>query len=237
MKYDLTGKKVLITGGSSGLGKAMAAMLQKKGAKVLITGRDEAKLKQVAEQLNVAFCRADVAKDEEIEQMYSKVDEELGGLDVLINNAGIGSSLWPEVDELTRENIREVHEVNVLGAAVVAAHAAKIFKTQKSGAIVNIASTAAMKGYKRGSVYTSSKFALRAFTQCWQAELRPYNVRVIGVNPSEVPTAFNQPEREERPDDPKKLSSDEIAHAVVSALEMDTRGFIPELTVWATNPF
>ena len=74
-------------------------------------------------------------------------------------------------------------------------------------------------------------------TQCWQAELRPHNVRVILINPSEVTTAFAQENRIERPEKDNKLRGVEIAHATISALEMDDRGFIPELTVWATNPF
>ena len=74
-------------------------------------------------------------------------------------------------------------------------------------------------------------------TQCWQAELRKYNVRVILVNPSEVPTAFGSTERIEKAEAKNKLRSFEIAHTIVSALEMDDRGFIPEVTVWATNPF
>ena len=74
-------------------------------------------------------------------------------------------------------------------------------------------------------------------TQCWQAELRKYNVRVILINPSEVTTAFGNSERKEREEIPNKLRSEEIAHTIVSTLAMDDRGFIPEVTVWATNPF
>ena len=74
-------------------------------------------------------------------------------------------------------------------------------------------------------------------TQCWQSELRPHNIRVFLVNPSEVTTAFANPERVERVDVDNKLRPKEIAHATISALEMDDRGFIPELTVWASNPF
>ncbi len=119
----------------------------------------------------------------------------------------------------------------------MASEAAKLFKKQKSGNIINISSTAGTKGFANGTVYASSKFALRGMTQCWQAELRKYNVRVILVNPSEVTTAFGDGERRERPEVKNKLRSIEIAHTIVSSLEMDDRGFIPEVTVWATNPF
>ena len=74
-------------------------------------------------------------------------------------------------------------------------------------------------------------------TQCWQSELRKYNIRVSQVNPSEVPTAFGSLDRKERSESDNKLTVKEIAHAIVSSLEMDDRGFINELNVWATNPF
>ena len=105
------------------------------------------------------------------------------------------------------------------------------------GNIINIASTAALKGFARGTVYAASKFAVRGLTQCWQAELRKENIRVMLVNPSEVTTAFNNKKRIERDEEKKKLTPKEIAHAIVSAIKMDKRGFIPELNVWATNPF
>jgi 3-oxoacyl-[acyl-carrier protein] reductase len=73
-------------------------------------------------------------------------------------------------------------------------------------------------------------------TQCWQAELRPSDIRVFGINPSEVTTAFAVEDRSERDEHPRKLRPIEIAHAIVGALEMSPRGFIPELSVWATNP-
>ena len=130
-----------------------------------------------------------------------------------------------------------VYSVNVFGAALMAKYAAKLFKKQNYGNIINIASTAGTKGFANGTVYASSKFALRGMTQCWQAELRKYNVRVILVNPSEVLTAFGDDEGKERKEVSNKLRSYEIAHTIVSTLEMDDRGFIPEVTVWATNPF
>ncbi len=95
---------------------------------------------------------------------------------------------------------------------------------------------AATKGFSHGTIYASSKFALRGMTFCWQHELRPFNIRVILINPSEVPTAFNQEDREEREDEKGKLTAKEIAHTIRYSLMMDARGFIPELSVWATNP-
>lgn len=226
----------LVTGGNSGLGKATAKMLIQKGAKVIITGRDKIKTEKVANAIGAKPFHCDVTNDQQINDMYAFISKEFGGLDTLINNAGIGQRMG--LGEITREKMREVYEVNVLGATMVAKGALPFFLKQKSGNIVNIASTASLKGYPTGSIYASSKFALRGLTQCWQGELRKDNIRVIQINPSEVPTAFgDEDHREERPLEQNKLTPEEIAHTIVSTLEMDNRGYIPEVTVHATNPF
>ena len=226
----------LVTGGSAGIGKATAKMLADKGGKVAITGRDKSKLEKVAKEIGAFPILADAAKEEDVNKTYELLLGEFGKLDCLINNAGIGGG-WGEITELDMKAFHNVYDVNVFGAAMMGSKAAQIFKKQNYGNIVNIASTAALKGYASGTVYASSKFALRGMTQCWQADLRKYNVRVILVNPSEVTTAFGSSERVEREEVSNKLRSDEIAYTIVSTLEMDDRGFIPEVTVWATNPF
>lgn len=226
----------LVTGGSAGIGKATAKLLIEKGGKVAITGRDKTKLDRVAKEIGAFAIHADVAIENDVHKTYEIFLKEFGKLDCLINNAGIGDS-WNELSDLDMKAFHRVYDVNVFGAALMASEAAKLFKKQKSGNIINIASTAATKGFANGTVYSSSKFALRGMTQCWQAELRKYNVRVILVNPSEVTTAFGDPERVERTEVKNKLRPIEIAHTIVAALEMDDRGFIPEVTVWATNPF
>ncbi|MGI9625950.1 MAG: SDR family oxidoreductase, partial [Longimicrobiales bacterium] len=188
-----------------------------------------------AKELGATGVVADVANDDDVERTYAETIEALGGLDVLINNAGIG--VHKPLSELTREDYRTVFEVNVFGAAMMAKRAAAIFTEQGGGHIVNVASTSGLRGYARGSVYSASKFAMRSMSECWRAELRPHNIRVIQVNPSFVPTAFGREDRIEQPEEKGKLTPAEIAHAIVGALEMDDRGFIPELTVHATNPF
>mgnify|MGYP003507288034 FL=1 len=226
----------LVTGGSAGIGKATAKLLVEKGGKVAITGRDKSKLEKVAKEIGAFSIHADVALENDAHKTYELFLKQFGRLDCLINNAGIGDA-WNEITELDMKAFHKVYDVNVFGVALMASEAAKLFKKQKSGNIINIASTAGTKGFANGTVYSSSKFALRGMTQCWQAELRKYNVRVILVNPSEVTTAFGDNERNEKPELKNKLRPLEIAHTIISALEMDDRGFIPEVTVWATNPF
>ncbi len=228
--------KILITGGNSGIGKAAAKLLADNGANVGITGRDKEKLERVAKEINALAIHTDVSKESDIELTYKLFLDKFGSLDCLINNAGIGE--FPTLEEVTLDAFMKVYSVNVFGAALMAREAAKIFKKQNSGGnIINIASTASLKGFARGTIYSSSKFALRSMTECWQAELRPFNIRVMQVNPSEVTTAFGNEGRKERDEVANKLTSDEIAHTIKAMLEMDDRGMIPEVTVWARNPW
>jgi len=233
---DLKNAKVIITGGSSGLGKAMAKLLIEHGAKVLITGRNIEKLNAVAQEIGAIPFHANVAEQEDVMATFEAAKKELGGLNVLINNAGIASS-WSKIDQLDIDQMRKVYDVNVFGAAMMGKEAAKIFIEQKSGNIVNIASTAALNGFPGGTIYSSSKFALRGMSKNWQEELRKFNIRVFNINPSAVPTAFSVEDRSERKEEANKLTSAEIAHAVIGVLQMDERGYIPELSVHATNPF
>ncbi|MGB0404162.1 MAG: SDR family oxidoreductase [Salibacteraceae bacterium] len=233
---NLKGAKILITGGSSGIGKAMALMAIEKGAEVLITGRNEDKLKKVASDLGASYVHADVSNEKDIESTFNWIKNNWNNqLDVLINNAGIG--YMGKVEDIQWSDFETMFHVNVFGAAMMSKHAVKLFRNLGKGNIVNVASTAGLKGFQTGTVYSASKFALRGMTQCWQAELRKDNIRVMLINPSEVTTAFAQEGRVERENVANKLSPKEIAHATITSLEMDDRGFVPELTIWASNPF
>jgi 3-oxoacyl-[acyl-carrier protein] reductase len=226
----------LVTGGSLGIGKATAKLLVEKGGKVAITGRNKSRLEKAAKEIGAFPIHADAGKPEDIKRTYDEFLKEFKKLDCLINNAGIGGK-WDQVFDLELDDFMKVYSVNVFGAALMAKYAANLFKKQNYGNIINISSTAGTKGFANGTVYSSSKFALRGMTECWRAELRKFNVRVILVNPSEVLTAFGDDEGRERKEESNKLRGIEIAHTIISALEMDDRGFIPEVTVWATNPF
>jgi 3-oxoacyl-[acyl-carrier protein] reductase len=226
----------IVTGGSLGIGKATAKSLIEHGARVLITGRDEGRLIQAAEETGAEYLLADVSNPDDASHTVKTAVQVLGGLNVLINNAGIGSRREP-LTEVTLADFQRVYAVNVFGAAIMAREAAKVFQAQNYGNIINVASTAATRGYAGGTVYASSKFALRGMTMCWQAELRKYNVRVVLINPSEVTTAFGSKERIEREEQANRLRSTEVAHAIVNSLMMDDRGFIPELNIFATNPW
>ncbi len=231
---DLNNKIALVTGGSAGIGYSVAKMLREAGAKVAITGRGEARLKQAAEVLGAHPIVADVSKEADVERTYAEVLKTFGDLDILINNAGVGV-FRPLVDLPTAEFDR-IFATNVTGAMMMAREAAKIFIKRNRGDIVNIASTAAYRGAPNGTAYYASKFALRGMTECWRGELRKHNIRVMLINPSEVITSFAAAAGFEQKDNPSKLRGSDIAHAVRSVLEMNDRGFTTELTVFATNP-
>jgi 3-oxoacyl-[acyl-carrier protein] reductase len=224
----------LITGGSAGIGYSIAKTLAESGARVAITGRDKGRLEEAAKALGVTPIQADVAKEADVERTYREVLGKFGDLDILINNAGIGT-FKPLVD-LEKANFDAIFATNVTGAMLMAREAAKIFVKRNRGNIINIASTAGLRGAPNGTAYYASKFALRGMTECWRAELRKNNIRVMLVNPSEVITNFAATAGFAQKANESKLRGEEIAHAVRAILEMDDRGFTTELSVFATNP-
>lgn len=232
---NLSEAKVLITGGSSGIGLETARQLISQGAKVAICGRNASKLTQVAEAIGAIAIPADVSKEEDVKNMVSTAIEKLGGLDVLINNAAYGH--FAMLTDLETSKFQELIATNVIGAMMVGKECATYFSTQKYGNIINISSTAGRAGFAGGTAYVATKFALAGMTECWRAELRKSNVRVMLINPSEVQTDFvANSGREARPFNTTKLQSKEIAHTILMMLSMDNVGFITEATVWATNP-
>lgn len=224
----------IVTGGSSGIGYAIAKTLKEAGAKVAITGRHRERLTQAEQELGVWATNADVSKEEDVKRVFAEVIEEFGHVDILVNNAGFG--VFHELVEQDRESFEAVMATNVTGAMMMGREAAKHFIERQSGNIVNIASTAALRGAPRGTAYYASKFALRGMTECWRAELRKHNVRVMLVNPSEVVTGFFDTAGLPQQVNETKLQPEDIAHAVRAMLEMNDRGFTTELTVFATNP-
>jgi 3-oxoacyl-[acyl-carrier protein] reductase len=231
---DLTNKVALITGGTAGIGRAVAQALSAAGARVAITGRDEKRLADTARELGVYPIRADVANEKDVIRANRDVLKEFGDLDILVNNAGIG--FFKSLVDFDLASFEAVFATNVTGAMLMGREAAKHFISKKSGNIINVASTAALRGAPNGTAYYASKFALRGMTECWRAELRKYNIRVFLLNPSEVLTSFAATAGIPQKENATKLISDDIGYVVKMMLEMDSRGFIPEISVFATNP-
>lgn len=232
---ELKGATALVTGGSEGIGKGIAAALKREGAEVIITGRDQEKLETAAAELDVGLIQGDVAVEEDVVRTVEEFVDRLGRIDILVNNAGFG--FFAPLVEMELEQLEAVYRTNVFGAFLMAREAARHFIRQGSGNLINISSTSGLKGGQGSTAYSSSKFALRGMTECWRDELRRHNVRVMLVNPSEVLTSFAATAGFEQKASAKKLLPEEIADAIVGALEINDRGFIPEFAVFATNPF
>jgi 3-oxoacyl-[acyl-carrier protein] reductase len=231
---NLKNAVALVTGGSSGIGRAIAQTLAESGARVAITGRDKRRLDEAARAIGAFAVQADVAKEADVERTYGEVLGKFGALDILVNNAGVGT-FKPLVD-FDRASFESVFATNVTGAMLMAREAAKHFIQRQRGNIVNISSTAGLRGAPNGTAYYASKFALRGMTECWRAELRKHNIRVFLINPSEVLTSFAGTAGLSQKENASKLRSEDIAQIVKAALEMDDRAFVPELSVFATNP-
>ena len=231
---NLNNAVALVTGGSSGIGRAVAESLTAAGARVAITGRHTARLAEAARAIGAHGVQADVSVEADVLRTYREVMERFGDLDILVNNAGFG--VLKPLTDFTLDEFDRVFATNVRGPMLMAREAARIFVARNRGNIVNIASTAGLRGAPNGTAYYGSKFALRGMTECWRAELRTHNIRVFLVKPSEVMTCFAAAAGFAQKRHASKLHSEDIAHAVRAALEMDDRGFTTELTVFATNP-
>ncbi len=232
---ELKDAVALVTGGSEGIGRAIAEALKHGGCKVTVTGRREDVLKKAAGEIGADWITADVGKEEDAVRTVNAVIKKHGRLDVLVNNAGYG--VFKPLVDMTLDELEGVYRTNVFGAFLMAREAARQFVKQGSGELINISSTSGLKGGRGSTAYSSSKFALRGMTECWRDELRRHNVRVMLVNPSEVVTEFATKAGFQREVSEKKLRPADIADAIVGALKVDSRGFIPEFSVFATNPF
>jgi len=232
---DLKNAAALVTGASCGIGFETARLLREHGARVAICARHKDELEASAKMLGAFPIVADVTKEDEVLRMIDAVVKEYDDYNVLINNAGFGK--FGPLVELTSDDFFSVWRTNVLGAMMVARESAKHFIGRKYGNIVNISSTAGQHGFANGTAYCSSKFALHGMTECWRAELRQHNIRVMQVNPSEVQTSFGAADSSHaRADNPTKLEASDIGHVILSMLEIEDRGFVTESTIWATNP-
>jgi 3-oxoacyl-[acyl-carrier protein] reductase len=232
---NLRNATALVTGGSSGIGLAIAKTLVDAGSRVAITGRNQNRLAEAAKAIGAHPIKADVSSEDDVRRTYRDVFDKFGHLDILVNNAAFGERR--SLVDMDRAAFDKILQTNVIGMMLMSREAAKHFVERKAGNIVNLGSTAGVRGAANGTSYYASKFAVRGMTECWRAELRQHNVRVFLINPSEVLTNFAATAGfPQDTKNPTKLQSEDIAHIVRAVLEMNDRGFTTELTVFATNP-
>ena len=225
-------QRFLITGGSQGIGAAIVAQAREAGHQVVFTGRNVAEIAAVAKATGAHGIKADVSIDTDNARTVETCVSVMGGVDVLINNAGTGYNA--EIGDLDINKMRQLFGINVFGMVDLTNRVAPLMKAQGSGDIVNLASTSGTKGAKGGTAYSGSKWAVRGISQCWQAELRPLGIRVVCICPSEVQT--NWMGKTGR-NNPNKLYAADIAATIMAGLNMPRRVLWTELTVFANNPW
>ena len=196
-QFDLSGKAAIITGGSKGLGLAMAAGLASAGARIMVVNRNAAEGLQAAKDLGVDYGTqaisfpADIADPQQTEEMAKAAMESFGQIDILINSAGI--NIRGAIDEITPEEFSQVMNVNVNGTWLSSRAVVPFMKKNGSGKIINLASTLGLVGLANRTPYTSSKGAVVQMTRALALELAPFNINVNAICPGPFLTDMNLP--------------------------------------------
>lgn len=236
---NLKGKNALVTGGGRGLGKAVAVALANEGVNVGITGRNEESLKTTVSELEklgvkAAYSVFDVEEMTQVEQGVASIASQLGSIDILINNAGVGD--FGSFEEMPVETWEKVMKVNLFGVYYVAKATLPYLKQNKEGDIVNVASTAGLKGAPNMSAYCASKAAVISLSQSLMAELRKFNIRVITLTPSTIATDMSIEGKLTDGNPEKVLQPEDFAEWVRDILKMNRRAMIASASIFSTNP-
>lgn len=231
-------KICLVTGATRGIGRAIAKMLLEEGAQVAICGRDQSAVDKAVKELHaqtggkVAGKAADVRNHEDIAGLFRYIDSEFGGLDVLVNNAGVG--VFRSVSDLSVEDWLLTLETNLSGVFYCCREAFPRFKTRGGGYIVNISSLAGKNPFAGGSAYNASKFGLNGFSEAMMLDKRNDNVRVSYIMPGSVATEFSGHDSDSGQD--WKIHPDDVAEIVRSLMRMPERTLISRVEVRPSRP-
>ncbi|GEN82440.1 putative oxidoreductase YoxD [Sporosarcina luteola] len=235
----ITGKNAIITGAGRGIGRATAIAFAKEGIHVGLIGKTAANLEKVAEELreygvNVSLAAADVSDNASVIAAVDYVKSELGPIDILINNAGIGK--FGKFLELSPEEFKHIIDVNLMGMYYVTRAVLPEMIERQTGDIINISSTAGQKGAPVTSAYSASKFGVLGLTESLMLEVRKHNIRVSALTPSTVATdlAFEENLTDGNPD--KVIQPEDLAEMMVAQLKLHPRVLLKSAGLWSTNP-
>ncbi len=236
---SLKDKTAIITGAGKGIGRAIALALIAEGVHVGLLARTDKDLQELAAAatkagLRSAVALADVGDREQVDAAIGKIKNELGPIDILINNAGTGAfGKFLELEPAQWENIIRV---NLLGVYYVTRAVLPGMIERSSGDIINISSTAGQRGAPVTSAYSASKFGVMGLTESLMQEVRKHNIRVTALTPSTVATdlAIDLKLTDGNPE--KVMQAEDVAELIIAQLKLNRRVFIKESGIWSTNP-
>ena len=233
---SLKNKRILITGSGRGLGKAIALLLGKHGAKIIVSARTKSEIIFVANQIIMAGGEAiaiscDITDKNSVQELFSTIDKEFGGIDILINNAGVG--IFKSIEILEEEEINLMLAVNLIGTFNCTKEAFKRMKLINHGHIINVISTAGKTGRKNESGYCASKWGVVGFTECLRLEGRPLGIKVTSFFPGGINTPFwdSEENAKHQPQSSKFMNPDYVAENLLAAVNTHDNINIDEIVV------
>lgn len=234
---NLTEKVAIVTGGTKGIGFAIAGRLVQEGAKVFVCSRTRSDLEDAIERLTqlgeAAGKLCDVRVEEQVKAVLESCEKNFGGVDILINNAGMG--LFDKtVEEMSSDEFRQTLETNLFGVFYACHHAIPMMKKRGGGYIFNISSLAGQNPHPRMAAYNASKFGLNGFSEALMQEVRHENIKVSYICPGSVNTYFGG----DAPTDEKswQLQPEDIAQVVADLLAMNERALPSKVEIRPSRP-
>jgi 3-oxoacyl-[acyl-carrier protein] reductase len=235
---SLNGKAALVTGGTRGIGRAIAEYLLRAGATVAICGRTRDSLDRAVAELSklgrIFGCAADISQTGGVAAVFDAVDRELGGLDILVNNAGLG--VFKKVGEMTPEEWHRNIDLNLNGAFYCSREALARFAKRGGGFIVNISSLAGKNAFSGGAAYNASKAGLNLFTEALMLDHRQDNIRVTSIMPGSVDTEFSGDPAKRAGNRSWMIAPEDVAETVLHVLRMPARTMISRVEMRPSRP-
>ena len=235
---NLNGKTAIVTGGTKGIGRAIAGALAREGMNVCVSARHEEEVARAVAELNgaggggVAGVVCDVRDYDEVRAMFEYAVSEFGGVDVLVNNAGVGR--FETVEKTSPEDFRAVLETNLFGVFYCCREAVPLMRARGGGYVVNISSLAGTNAHPRMAAYNASKFGLNGFSEAFMQEVRHDGIRVSYVMPGSVNTHFGGDTPSE--DQSWQLQPEDIARVVLDLLRHDERSLPSRVEIRPSRP-